>query len=512
MQLSHDIHQLIHNMTKAEKRYFKLYASQHSKGRHNHMTELFSAFDRLKDIDEEGLKKRIKSKQVLYYLPQFKNKLYSFILKSLDAFHTETSTKNKIRNQVRQSEYLKDKGLLQQAFDLLGRAEKRAEEEEEHLLNLEILQLQNKLAVEMHIFESSPFPNIDEKDGTTFHRVKGTLHVSLTLEALAKNMTMCYFRKGVRTEDARNCFQAIDQKADEIFQESAQPVKTALFYYHLKSALHYYLGNFHEALKWGKKSVDTYKAHPYLKQKDRSRYINSLGTYGLVCRHTQHYEEFLQTIATLRQLPQEDDNIDRRNRLKICMETDERELYYRISTGEFERCHELIQNIQQWTNEFSDILSESRIYHFYFNFLNVYMMAGEYDKAFYWHQTIKNKQGIKLNKDIQTYMRIFELMLHYEFGNAELLDNILLTTYKYLYRKNLLNAREQAFLKYLKQFYKIMPEEKGKMKQTFQEARSELADLMENEQAPKWTIGEFNFLPWLDEKIEFLKRKEIASK
>ncbi len=512
MQLSHDIHQLIHTMTKAEKRYFKLYASQHTKGRNNHMTELFNAFDRLKEMDEEMLKRRINSKQILHYLPQFKNKLYSFLLKSLDAFHTESTAKNKIRNQIRQAEYLEDKGLLQQAFDLLTRAEKKADEEEEHLLHLEILQLQNRLAVEMHNFEASPFPNLDDEDAPTFHRVKDAYESSLALEALAKNMTMCYFRKGVRSQDARDCFQAIDRKADEIFDDSAQPVTTALFYYHLKSALHYYLANFEEALKWSKKCVETFKAHPAYIDKDRSRYINSLGTHGLVSRHTAHYDQFLQTIDTLRQLPQEYADLDRRDRLKICMETDERELYYRIWTREFDRCDELIQNIQQWIDEFGDIIGESRKYHFYFNFLNVYMMEGEYNKAFYWHQTIKNKKGIKLNKDLQTYLRIFELMLHYEFGNAELLDNILLSTYKYLYRKNLLNAREQTFLKYLRQFYRIMPDEKRKMKQTFREARDELADMMENEQAPKWTIGEFNFLPWLDEKIALLNKKEQTTK
>ncbi|PSR04795.1 MAG: hypothetical protein BRD50_02775 [Bacteroidetes bacterium SW_11_45_7] len=463
-------------------------------------------------MDEEMLKKRISSNQILNYLPQFKNKLHSLLLKSLDAFHTESTPKNKIRNQIRQAEYLEDKGLLQQAFDLLTRAGKKADEEEEHLLHLEILQLQNRLAVEMHNFEASPFPNLEDEDAPTFHRVKDAHESSLAFEALAKNMTMCYFRKGVRSQDARDCFEAIDRKADEIFANSAQPVNTALFYYHLKSALHYYLANFNEALKWCKTCVDTFKAHPAYIDKDRSRYINSLGTYGLVSRHTGNYDQFLQTIDTLRQLPEKYADLDRRDRLKICMETDEREIYYRIWTREFDRCEELIQHIQQWLTEFGDILGNSRIYHFYFNFLNVYMMAGKYDNAFYWYQTIKNKKGIKLNKDIQTYIRIFELMLHYEFGNEELLDNILLSTYKYLYRKNMLNAREQTFLKYLRRFYRIMPDEKGKMRQTFREARNELANMMEDEEAPKLTIGEFNFLPWLDEKIALLNNKEQPTK
>ncbi|HKK39540.1 MAG TPA: hypothetical protein VJ949_08985, partial [Cryomorphaceae bacterium] len=57
---SNQVHELIHSMTPAEKRYFKLYAERHSGNSKNNYHLLFQAIEDQDEYDEESILKRFK--------------------------------------------------------------------------------------------------------------------------------------------------------------------------------------------------------------------------------------------------------------------------------------------------------------------------------------------------------------------------------------------------------------------------------------------------------------------
>ena len=52
-----DLHQLIHALTKSEKRFFQLYAKRHVIGEENNYAKLYKLIEVQKEYDEEKIKK-----------------------------------------------------------------------------------------------------------------------------------------------------------------------------------------------------------------------------------------------------------------------------------------------------------------------------------------------------------------------------------------------------------------------------------------------------------------------
>ena len=70
---SDKVFQLIRSLSKAEKRYFKVYTSKQAGDKNNHQL-LFDAIDKQKEYDETALKKSLKNPTLVRSLPIAKNR------------------------------------------------------------------------------------------------------------------------------------------------------------------------------------------------------------------------------------------------------------------------------------------------------------------------------------------------------------------------------------------------------------------------------------------------------
>jgi len=98
-------------MNRAEKRYFKLYTSRHVLGDHSNHQTLFDAVSKMKTYDESALLKKFEGEAFTRRFAIAKRRLYDMILRSLDAFHSESSLEAKLRRSMHQVEILFKKGL-----------------------------------------------------------------------------------------------------------------------------------------------------------------------------------------------------------------------------------------------------------------------------------------------------------------------------------------------------------------------------------------------------------------
>ena len=87
---SDSLFRLIRSMSKSEKRHFKLYSSRHSVEENNYQ-KLFDAIDRQKNYDEEFILKKFSKETFTNRFPITKKRLYETVLRSLDAFHSQSS-------------------------------------------------------------------------------------------------------------------------------------------------------------------------------------------------------------------------------------------------------------------------------------------------------------------------------------------------------------------------------------------------------------------------------------
>ena len=112
---------------------------------------------------------------------------------------------------------------------------------------------------------------------------------------------------------------------------------------------------------------------------------------------------------------------------------------------------------------------------------------------------------LKQHQYIYSGAMIVNLLTHFELGNYQLLESLLLNTYRMMYKRKLLYSSEKIILKYLKKYLRI--QNNHQIMQSFQTLKQEL-------QAIRSKKFEQNFLPnfdlvvWIESKI---KEKSMAS-
>src|SRR5438105_1859767 len=102
---SDSLHRLIRSMNKPEKRYFKIYASRHSSEKNNYL-KLFEVIDRQVQYNEESIVKKFHRETFIKKLPIAKARLFDTVLRSLDAYHANSSIDAQLKRQLHFAEIL----------------------------------------------------------------------------------------------------------------------------------------------------------------------------------------------------------------------------------------------------------------------------------------------------------------------------------------------------------------------------------------------------------------------
>src|SRR6185369_525079 len=122
---SDSLHRLIRSMNKPEKRYFKIYASRHSSEKNNYL-KLFEVVDAQDEYSEESILKKLHKEPFIKKFPIAKARLFDTILRSLDAFHANSSIDAQLKRQLHFAEILYKKSLYDQCARMLESARRLA--------------------------------------------------------------------------------------------------------------------------------------------------------------------------------------------------------------------------------------------------------------------------------------------------------------------------------------------------------------------------------------------------
>lgn len=126
MNSQDSLNQLIHSLSKTEKRNFRLFASRHTKGEGNDYLLLFD-FHRANPGCLRSLEKSyFKGTAIGKHLAAARNYLYNVILDSLESYSALRTAEDKLKRKLIHSRLLLDRNLPAQALKILEKAEKSA--------------------------------------------------------------------------------------------------------------------------------------------------------------------------------------------------------------------------------------------------------------------------------------------------------------------------------------------------------------------------------------------------
>lgn len=107
--------------------------------------------------------------------------------------------------------------------------------------------------------------------------------------------------------------------------------------------------------------------------------------------------------------------------------------------------------------------------------------------------------GAEGRKNMQAFIRIYNLIVHYELNNEQLLPHLLRSTYRYLLKQEIVYQFEAVMIQFIRKLPKLSSSRK--IKDAYIELKTTLEKLQQDP-FEKQAFELFDIISWLDSKIE----------
>jgi len=119
-------------------------------------------------------------------------------------------------------------------------------------------------------------------------------------------------------------------------------------------------------------------------------------------------------------------------------------------SADYGKAMELVDPILKGMEEMAAGIHKESEIEFYFTLAIVHFGANEMNKALFWLNKVLNDNEPTLRQDIFTYARLFNLVVHFELGNYDLLEYIVRSTSRFMNKRHDANDVEVLLIDHIK--------------------------------------------------------------
>lgn len=495
---SDQLFKLINALTKQEKRYFKIFSSRHTLGDTNNYQMLFDAIDKMAVYDEQLLKKKFAGEAFLNQLSIAKNRLYEQILKSLDAFHANSSIDAELKKLLHCAEILYKKTLYSQSHKLLKSARRLAVKYDKHTTLLEISFWEKKLIEKDNYTESGEeeLQIIHEQDRITLEKISNYND----FWNIKSRLFYILNRKGqARSQNELANFKSIIDNVLLKSEDTAQYFETKYLYYHIYSAYYFGVGDYENSYLNLKKNVELIENNVEQFKEEPNIYFSVLTNIIYIASRLKKYDEVVKYLEKLHALPEKlalnrNEDLD----IKLFSSTNSIELTLHLLTGEFEKGIALVPIIEEGLKLYGEKINNVRKAYIFFNISIMYFGQKNYAEALRWINLFLNNINIDKSEDIHCFAQLLNLVIHLELGNQRLVPYALKSTQRYLTLRNRVYKFENMFLQFINKILKAV--DKSEEQIIYQKLREDLATI-EQDPFEKTAFEYFDFVAWTESKV-----------
>lgn len=505
MKPSTELFDLIRSLTKSEKRFFKLHSALQS-GPKNYL-RIFEAIDRQRSYDEEALKRMFAKETFIRHFPSEKNHLYKLIMKALRAYHAEATVGGVLKMEIKNMEILYEKALYGEANKTLHRAKRLAREHELFYYWFELLNWEKQLLEED--YESGEFTKdldglIDE-EREVIEKLR-----NLAAYHILYSKINHVFRSGgyVRTEEEKAMVEEIGEHPLIKGRNTALSMRAATICYYTQGFCHWAKRDWRTSLEKFKRVEQILDGHPQLRADLPKRYVRTLQYIVLCLIDLGEFEAAREKIRQMRRLSAEPGFGGMDVAVQVFHASYLAELRLLGRMGDFKRALELVVPVLDGMEAFAGRLHKEHELEFHQELAAVHFGAGQVNRALFWLNKVLNDTEPTLRQDIFTYARLFNLVIHYELGNYDLLEYIVRSTHRFLSRRQRAHKVETLLIDGIKRMARAR--QPAARREQARVLRAGLAALMKdpNEGA---VLKYFDFMSWLTAAVEGRTFAEVVT-
>jgi hypothetical protein len=298
---SKELHQIIHAMSAAEKRFFHQYAQRHIIGRSNTYFQLYELLVQQAVYDEAAARSHLSMNRAHFAV--LKHQLYELILEALSQLHREMNSIEKGKRLQQSIHILIEKGLIEQATRRLKKLQKLVKKEQLLVLQPEVLTIQRVL-LERSISQSGTEQSIRQWN-REWKEMLLQMEDLGTAAATGLSIAAQHYRK-VRLRENKSIKEAEQTIEHENFQRILKHAPAPSRMEALRAAsTHYFMkGASEKALHYNEQLIRLFNEAPHLKQLYPQRYVTALNNYLIDNFQLKNWETLQMGLEELRSLPE----------------------------------------------------------------------------------------------------------------------------------------------------------------------------------------------------------------
>ncbi len=504
MKPSTELFDLIRSLTKSEKRFFKLHSSLQA-GDKNYL-RIFDAIDKQRSYDEEALKKHFSGEQFVRHFPSEKNHLYKLIMKALRAYHSESSISGILKQEIKNIEILYDKALYNECNKALHRAKRIARENERFYYWFELLSWEKMLLEEA--YESGEFTKdldaLIEEEREVIEKLR-----NLAAYHILYSKINYVFRSGgyVRTDEEHAMVEEISEHPLIKGKNTALSRRAATICYYTQGFCQWAKRDWAASLEKFTRVKQLLDDDALIRSDLPKRYIRTL-QYMVQCQiELGRFKEARESIKLLRSLEGQDGFAGFQIHVHVFNASYLSELRLCDRMGEHRKALELVQPVIAGMEELGPRLHKEYELEFYFSLATVHFGAGEVNKSLFWLNKVLNDPEPTLRQDIFTYARLFNLIVHYELGNYDLLEYIVRSTHRFLSKKQRANQVENLLIDHVKRLARAT--EPSMKRDLHRSLRDQMTRVLKDP-SEGLALKYFDFLAWANAKVDGVSFSEAV--
>ena len=491
---SYKLFKLVKSLSGPEKRYFKLNANDKWGGEKNKYLTLFDAIDAQEEFDEDALKLKVYEGQAIESrkYSELKAYLYDLILKSLQGYDEKSSIEYKIKSLLKSVKVLYKRSHYEACEELMVKAKKLSIEYESFVHLLEILNWEKQVAFtkEDIAFLDKELDRIDEEEKKCLNQLRNlSIYKNIFYQMIVSIRKDAVLRSEEKVERLMKMM-----KHPLLRDVSEAQSHLAKVLYHRVYGLYYYsisdYKNFYESSNLFLKKIES---KPHILKEDVSDYISAVSNLILSCGLINRYTEVRRNLSKMLKIKP----ITKHDELRIQRQ------YYAFKfnlcnfTGEFEEGIEALEDHIKARKKYGEETFQTGS--FYLQYFNIYFGAEDFEKALENLNAWLNLPKSIERQDLQSLVRILNLVIHYEMGNTFLLEYLLRSTYRFLRKRNRMFEFEKRVLGFIKNSNKIYTNKE--LKKAFIILKKDFESLSQIP-SEKAMLQYFDFIAWLESKIE----------
>jgi tetratricopeptide (TPR) repeat protein len=485
-------------MSRAEKRYFKLFTSRHMPGGQSNHQVLFDVIASMPEYDEAALLQQFKEEAFTHRFAITKRRLYEAILRSLDAYHAEGSIDARLHRMVHQVELLYQRALYEDAAKMLQSVRKLAQHHERHPVLAEAIRWERKLVERA---------NYADADQLTLDRIRsdasGLLEEQRQLDELwdlKSRVFMGLYRQG-KARDEKGLDELKYMLDKPVMRNAARSKsqRARFLFHHLHSAAAFSTGDLHSCHEHLRKAYKILCAARECFADEHYLALSVLSNLIYVEMRLGDHLKAFKLLDEFRLLPVQwnmpvTEDLD----LKIFCTTTSLELSIHCQMGAFDKALEMVPMVERGIAQHEERLGSVRKAGFYYQIAYVYFGSKQYDKALRWTHRLLNDIRIDESAEIVCFGRLLNLLAHIEQGRSDMLPYALRSTERYLDTRGRVHKFEPVFLEMVHGFMRARSEKA--LQRTFEEFLERLLPL-ENDPMEHVVFDHMDPIAWAASKI-----------